>query len=41
VADGRVEIVSYGKEHPLDAGHTEDAWARNRRDDFVVTKGTN
>jgi len=41
VAAGRVDIVSYGKEHPLDPGHTEDAWARNRRDDFVVTKGAN
>jgi peptidoglycan-associated lipoprotein len=41
LAAGRVEVVSYGKEHPLDPGHTEDAWARNRRDDFVVTKGAN
>jgi len=41
VAADRVEIVSYGKEHPLDPGHTEDAWARNRRDDFVATKGAN
>jgi len=41
LAAARVEIVSYGKERPLDPGHTEDAWARNRRDDFVVTKGAN
>jgi len=41
VADGRIEIVSYGKERPLDPGHGEDAWARNRRDDFVVTRGAN
>jgi peptidoglycan-associated lipoprotein len=39
VAAARVEIVSYGKEHPLDPGHDEGAWAKNRRDDFVVTKG--
>ncbi|HTT67939.1 MAG TPA: peptidoglycan-associated lipoprotein Pal [Gemmatimonadales bacterium] len=39
VAATRVEIVSYGKEHPLDPGHSEGAWAKNRRDDFVVTKG--
>ncbi len=39
VAADRVEIVSYGKEHPLDSGHTDDAWAKNRRDDFIVTKG--
>jgi peptidoglycan-associated lipoprotein len=41
VATARVEVVSYGKERPLDAGHGEDAWARNRRDDFVVTRGAN
>ena len=39
VAATRVSIVSYGKEHPLDPGHGEEAWAHNRRDDFVVTKG--
>ncbi|HVM42054.1 MAG TPA: OmpA family protein [Gemmatimonadales bacterium] len=41
LAAGRVDVVSYGKEHPLDPGHGEDAWARNRRDDFVVSKGAN
>ncbi len=41
VAEGRVEIVSYGKEHPLDPGHAEEAWAKNRRDDFVVSRGAN
>jgi peptidoglycan-associated lipoprotein len=37
----RIGVVSYGKERPLDPGHTEAAWARNRRDDFVVTRGVN
>jgi len=32
-------VVSYGKERPLDPGHTEDAWARNRRDEFAITAG--
>ena len=41
VAAGRIDVVSYGKEHPLDPGHTEDAWAKNRRDDFVVSRGAN
>ena len=41
VAAGRVAIVSYGKEHPLDPGHNEGAWAKNRRDDFVVSRGAN
>lgn len=31
----RIEVVSYGKEHPEDAGHNEAAWAKNRR--AVVT----
>ena len=41
VAADRINVVSYGKERPLDAGHGEEAWARNRRDDFVVTRGAN
>lgn len=32
----RMKTVSYGKEMPLDSGHTEEAWAKNRRDHFVV-----
>ncbi len=39
VAADRIAVVSYGKERPLDPGHDEAAWARNRRDDFVVTHG--
>jgi peptidoglycan-associated lipoprotein len=35
----RIEIVSFGEERPLDAGHTEDAWARNRRAEFELTAG--
>jgi peptidoglycan-associated lipoprotein len=31
----RVEIISYGKERPLDPRHSEDAWASNRRCHFV------
>jgi peptidoglycan-associated lipoprotein len=37
VSADRVKTVSYGKEFPFDAGHTEDAWAKNRRAHFVVT----
>jgi peptidoglycan-associated lipoprotein len=33
----RIKTVSYGNERPLDPGHTEEAWAKNRRDHFVVT----
>ncbi len=38
IADKRVSTVSYGKERPVDPGHTEEAWAKNRRDHFVVTR---
>ena len=33
----RIKTVSYGKEFPFDAEHTEAAWAKNRRAHFVVT----
>ncbi len=36
--DGKIiKTISYGKERPTDPGHTEEAWAKNRRDHFVVT----
>jgi peptidoglycan-associated lipoprotein len=31
----RVTTLSYGKELPLDPASTEEAWAKNRRDNFV------
>jgi peptidoglycan-associated lipoprotein len=31
---GRIEVVSYGKERPVDPGHDEAAWAKNRNDQF-------
>jgi peptidoglycan-associated lipoprotein len=37
VGNSRISTVSYGKERPLDPGHDEEAWAKNRRDHFVVT----
>lgn len=33
----RVRTVSYGKEYPFDPGHTEAAWSKNRRGQFVIT----
>jgi len=33
---GRLSFISYGKEKPVDPGHDEAAWAKNRRDDFTV-----
>ena len=38
IGESRITIISYGKERPLDSGHDESAWAKNRRDDFVVTR---
>jgi peptidoglycan-associated lipoprotein len=35
----RVDVISYGEERPLDTASTEDAYARNRRDEFDVTAG--
>jgi peptidoglycan-associated lipoprotein len=32
----RISIISYGKERPLEFGQSESAWAKNRRDEFVV-----
>jgi peptidoglycan-associated lipoprotein len=32
----RISTISYGKEKPLDPGHTEEAWAKNRNDQFVI-----
>lgn len=30
----QVGTVSYGEEQPADPGHNEEAWAKNRRDEF-------
>lgn len=32
----RIKTISYGEEMPLDNGHDEAAWAKNRRAHFVV-----
>ena len=34
----QLSIVSYGEEKPVDPGHTEEAWAKNRRVDFTMPK---
>ena len=36
IAADRISTISYGKERPLDPGHDEEAWAKNRRVHFVV-----
>ncbi len=32
----KLKTISYGKSKPVDLGHNEEAWAKNRRDSFVV-----
>jgi len=34
----RISTISYGEEKPADPGHDEAAWAKNRRDEFVIIK---
>jgi peptidoglycan-associated lipoprotein len=36
VSPDRLSIVSFGEENPLDPGSNEQAWAKNRRDQFRV-----
>ncbi|MDR3639751.1 MAG: peptidoglycan-associated lipoprotein Pal [Humidesulfovibrio sp.] len=36
IADSRMTIVSYGKERPLEQGHDEAVWSKNRRDEFKI-----
>lgn len=36
VPASRLSTISYGKEKPADPGHDEAAWAKNRRDEFVI-----
>ena len=38
VSEDRLRIVSFGKEKPIDMGHDESAWARNRRAHFTLTR---
>jgi peptidoglycan-associated lipoprotein len=36
VDPSRIRTISYGKDKPADPGHNEAAWAKNRRDDFIL-----
>lgn len=35
---GKINTISYGKEKPVDPGHNDEAWAKNRNAHFVVYK---
>jgi len=36
VPKGAISTVSFGRERPVDPGHTEEAWAKNRRAHFLL-----
>lgn len=36
ISTDRISSISYGEEKPLDAGHNEEAWTKNRRGHFVI-----
>jgi peptidoglycan-associated lipoprotein len=36
ISGARMTTISYGEERPLDMGHNEEAWAKNRRATFVI-----
>jgi len=36
ISPERLKIISYGKSQPLDPGHEEFAWAKNRRAQFLI-----
>ena len=38
IPEARMRTISYGKERPVDPGHDEEAWAKNRRAEFVLEK---
>ena len=37
IAIKRISTVTYGKDRPIDPGHDEEAWAKNRNDHFVIS----
>ena len=36
INDSRISTVSYGESRPVDPGHNEVAWAKNRRGEFII-----
>lgn len=36
ISPNRISTISYGEERPLDPGHNEEAWAKNRRAHFLI-----
>jgi peptidoglycan-associated lipoprotein len=38
IAPERIRTISYGEDRPVDPGHNEEAWAKNRRGEFVLLR---
>ena len=38
ISENRLATISYGEEKPVDPGHNDEAWAKNRNDQFTLTK---
>ena len=38
VSGDRITAISYGEQMPVDPGHNESAWAKNRRDEFKLER---
>ena len=38
VSPDRISTISFGEENPIDPRHCEEAWAKNRRDEFKLIK---
>jgi len=36
ISPERISTISYGEERPLDPGHNEEAWAKNRRTHTII-----
>jgi len=34
VSPSRIKVISFGEDYPVDEGHNEEAWAKNRRAEF-------
>ena len=39
IDSSRIQIISYGEEHPAVDGHDDSAWSQNRRDEFSIVMG--
>ena len=36
IEERRISTITYGEEKPLDPGHNEEAWTKNRRAEFII-----